>query len=78
MSLIGTALFNSFRSVARSDFCVGGTREIFMSTIDVDSVGKMAFPILPILVAIAGRPFGRGEATEVDKSTPSRSGSEPL
>jgi predicted 2-oxoglutarate/Fe(II)-dependent dioxygenase YbiX len=73
MSSIGTALLNSLRSVKRSgDFCVGGTREIFMPTIDVDGVGRMAFPILPIqgeqLVAIAeAAPFGRGEATVVDR-----------
>lgn len=73
MSSIGTALLNSLRSVERpGDFCVGGTREIFMPTIDVDGVGRIAFPILPVqgeqLVAIAGAaPFGRGEATVIDR-----------
>ena len=37
MSSIGTTLLNSLRSVERpGDFCVGGIREIFMPTIDVD------------------------------------------
>jgi hypothetical protein len=47
MSLIGTALLNSLRSVERTgDFCVDGIREIFMPTIDVDGVGRIAFPLL--------------------------------
>src|SRR5438445_53440 len=49
MSSIGTALLNSLRSVERSgDFCVGGIRDILMPTIDVDGVGRIAFPILPV------------------------------
>src|SRR6266478_7610291 len=73
MSSIGTTLLNGLRSVERSgDFCVGGTREIFMPTIDVDGVGRIAFPILPVqterLVAIAeAAPYGRGEETVVDR-----------
>jgi hypothetical protein len=73
MSLIGTVLLNSLRSVERpGDFCVGGTREIFMPTIDVDGVGKIAFPVQPIqaeqLVASAeAAPHGRGEATVIDR-----------
>lgn len=73
MSSIGTKLLNSLRSVGRSgDFCVGGIREIFMPMIDVDGVGKIAFPILPVqaeqLVAIAqAAPYGRGEETMVDR-----------
>ncbi|MCK1738916.1 2OG-Fe(II) oxygenase [Bradyrhizobium sp. 138] len=73
MSSIGTKLLNSLRSVERSgDFCVGGIREIFMPTIDVDGVGRIAFPILPVqaerLVAIAeAAPYGRGEETVVDR-----------
>src|SRR5258708_35039925 len=69
MSSIGITLLNSLRSVERpGDFCVGGIREIFMPTIDVDGVGRIAFPILPIqaerLVAIArAAPHGRGEGT---------------
>lgn len=73
MSSIGTALLDSLRSVERpGDFCVGGIREIFMPTIDVDSVGRIAFPILPDqaerLIAIAeAAPYGRGEETVVDR-----------
>ncbi|MCP1846169.1 putative 2-oxoglutarate/Fe(II)-dependent dioxygenase YbiX [Bradyrhizobium sp. USDA 4524] len=73
MSSIGTRLLNSLRSVERpGDFCVGGIREIFMPTIDVDGVGRLAFPVLPAqaerLVAIAeAAPFGRGEETLVDR-----------
>ncbi|TWA98986.1 hypothetical protein FBZ96_105665 [Bradyrhizobium stylosanthis] len=47
-----------------------------MSTTSGDGVGNMAFPILPVLVTIVGSLLWRGEATEVDKSTPSRPGSE--
>jgi len=73
MSSIGVSLLNSLRSVERpGDFCVGGIREIFMPTIDVDGVGRIAFPILPVqaerLVAIAeAAPYGRGEETVVDR-----------
>jgi len=73
LSSIGTKLLNSLRSVERSgDFCVGGIREIFMPTIYVDGVGRIAFPILPAqaerLVAIAeAAPYGRGEETVVDR-----------
>jgi len=73
MSSIGGKLLDSLRSVERSgDFCVGGMREIFMPTIDVDGVGRIAFPILPVqaerLVAIAKvAPYGWGEETVVDR-----------
>ena len=73
MSSIGTTLLNSLRSVERpGDFCVGGIREISMPTIDVDDVGRIAFPILPVqaerLVAIAeAAPYGRGEETVIDR-----------
>jgi hypothetical protein len=66
-------LLNSLRSIERpGDFCVGGTREIFMPTIDVDGVGRIAFPIQLVqaerLVAIAETaPYGRGEKTVVDR-----------
>jgi hypothetical protein len=73
MSSIGTKLLNSLRSVERpGDFCVGGIREIFMPTIDVQGVGRISFPILPVqaerLVAIAeAAPYGRAEQTVVDR-----------
>lgn len=73
MSSIGATLLNSLRSVERpGEFCVDGVREIFMPTIDVGSVGRIAFPILPAqaerLVAIAeAAPYGRGQETVVDR-----------
>ena len=73
MSSIGARLLDSLRSVERpGDFCVGGIREVFMPAIDVDGVGRIAFPILPAqaerLVAIAeAAPYGRGEETVVDR-----------
>jgi predicted 2-oxoglutarate/Fe(II)-dependent dioxygenase YbiX len=73
MSSIGTTLLDSLRSVERpGDFCVGGIRQILMPTIDVQGVGRIAFPILPVqaerLVAIAeAAPHGRGKETVVDR-----------
>ncbi len=73
MSSIGAKLLDSLRSVERpGDFRVGGIREVFMPTIDVDGVGRIAFPILSAqaerLVAIAeAAPYGRGEETVVDR-----------
>jgi hypothetical protein len=73
MPSIGAALLNSLRSVERpGDFCVGGLREIFMPTIDVDGAGRIAFPLLPVqverLVAIAeAAPYGWGEETVIDR-----------
>ena len=70
---IGNALLDSLRSVERpGDFCVGGIRAVFMPTIDVDGVGRIAFPIIPDqakrLIAIAeAAPYGRGEETVVDR-----------
>src|ERR1700688_1351784 len=72
MSSIAAALLDCLRSVERSgDFCVGGVREIFMPAIDVDGVGRIALPLLPMqverLVAIAEpAPYGRGEETVLD------------
>ena len=73
MPSIGTALSDCLRSVERpGDFYVGGLREIFMPAIDVDGVGRIAFPLLSVqverLVAIAeAAPYGRGEETVVDR-----------
>jgi hypothetical protein len=73
MSSIAASLLDCLRSVERSgDFCVGGVREIFMPAIDVDGVGRIALPLLPMqverLVAIAEpAPFGRGEETVLDR-----------
>src|SRR5260221_8941859 len=73
MSSIGDALLDCLRSVDRpGDFCVGGRRQIFMPGIDVDGVGRIAFPLLPAqaerLIATAeAAPYGRGEETVVDR-----------
>jgi 2OG-Fe(II) oxygenase superfamily len=73
MSSIGSGLFKCLRSVERSgDFCVGGVREIVMPALDVDGVGRIAFPILPAqaerLVATAeAAPYGRGKETVLDR-----------
>jgi predicted 2-oxoglutarate/Fe(II)-dependent dioxygenase YbiX len=73
MSSIAAKLLDSLRSIERpGDFCIGGIREVFMPAIDVDGVGRIAFPILPSqaerLVAIAeAAPYGRGDETVVDR-----------
>ncbi|RWK27966.1 2OG-Fe(II) oxygenase [Mesorhizobium sp.] len=73
MSSIAAALPDCLRSVERpGDFCVGGLREIFMPTIDVEGVGRIAFPLPEAqaerLVAIAeAAPHGRGEETVLDR-----------
>ncbi|RWK67151.1 MAG: hypothetical protein EOR45_35805 [Mesorhizobium sp.] len=73
MSSIATALPDCLRSVERpGDFCVGGLREIFTPTIDVEGVGRIAFPLPEAqaerLVALAeAAPHGRGEETVLDR-----------
>lgn len=73
MSSLGAALLNTLRSVERpGDFCFGGIREIFMPTLDVEGVGRIAFPLLPVqaeqLVSVAeAAPYGRAEETVVDR-----------
>ncbi|MBV9565860.1 MAG: 2OG-Fe(II) oxygenase, partial [Bradyrhizobium sp.] len=73
MSSIGDALLDSLRSVERpGDFCTGDTREIVMPTIDVDGIGRIAFPILTpqaehLVAAADAAPYGRGEATVIDR-----------
>ena len=53
------------------DFYATGNSEIVMPNLEVDGVGRIALPLLPVqaeqLVAIAARaPYGRGEATLVN------------
>ena len=73
MSSIGVKLLDCLCSVERpGDFCVGGVREVFTPAIDVDGVGRIAFPILPaqaeqIVAIAAAAPYGRGEETVVDR-----------
>lgn len=73
MSSIAAALLDCLRSVERpGDFCVGGLREIFMPAIDVEGVGRIAFPLPAAqaeqLVAVAEAAlYGRGEETVLDR-----------
>src|SRR3981189_2324307 len=73
MSSMADMLLKCRRSVERpGDFCVGGIRDIFMPTIDLDGVARIAFPILPAqagrLVAVAkAAPYGRGDETVIDR-----------
>jgi hypothetical protein len=73
MSSIGEALLDCLRAVERpGDFCIGGRREIFMPAIEVDGVGRIAFPLLPdqagqLVAAAQAAPYGRGEETIVDR-----------
>src|SRR5215469_7678422 len=53
------------------DFFVSGTTELLAPLLEVDGVGPIALPLLPVqaeqLVAVAQRaPYGRGEETLVD------------
>jgi len=53
------------------DFYARGKSEIAMPNLDVDGVGRIALPLLPVqaeqLIAIAARaPYGRGEETLID------------
>ena len=55
------------------DFYATGTLEMFAPNLEVDGVGRISLPLLPVqaeqLVAVATRaPYGRGEETVVDTS----------
>jgi hypothetical protein len=73
MGSIGDALLDALHAVERpGDFCVGGLRQVFTPTIDVEGEGRIALPLLPgqaeRLVALANEaPYGRGEQTLVDR-----------
>ncbi|TXL71371.1 2OG-Fe(II) oxygenase [Vineibacter terrae] len=72
MSSITTELAAVLRTVRRpGDFFASGTVDSPPPRLDVDGVGTIAFPLLPIqaeqLIAVAERaPYGRGEETLVD------------
>jgi predicted 2-oxoglutarate/Fe(II)-dependent dioxygenase YbiX len=72
MSSITTELVEILDTVQRpGDFYVTGTTEIFMPRLEVEGVGPVALPLLPIqvepLVAVAERaPYGLGQETLVD------------
>ena len=72
MSSITAELASALSSVRRpGDFVTSGRTELFAPKLDVDGVGPIALPFLPVqaeqLIAVAERaPFGRGEDTLVD------------
>ena len=72
MPSITTDLAALLSTVRRpGDFFVSGTTELLAPLLEVDGVGTIALPLLPMqaeqLVAVAQRaPYGRGEETLVD------------
>lgn len=72
MSTITTDLARLLATVQRpGDFYATGTTEIFAPSLEVDGVGPIALPLLPVqaeqLVTVAEQaPYGRGEETLVD------------
>ncbi|WP_130472675.1 2OG-Fe(II) oxygenase [Candidatus Magnetaquicoccus inordinatus] len=71
-----TSLTSAFSELLRpvlhpGDFCTSGTVEIFTPLLDVEGVGPVAIPCLPLqmeqlITASAPAPYGRGEQTLVD------------
>jgi len=72
MSSINRQLFQILQTVqSPGDFYTTGTIETFPPLVEVDGVGRVALPLLPMqieqLVAVAERaPYGRGQETLVD------------
>src|SRR3954447_14528252 len=72
MAPITTELAGILGTVQRpGDFYATGTTEIFTPRLEVEGVGPIALPLLPVqaeqLIAIAERaPYGRGAETLVD------------
>lgn len=72
MSSITTELAGLLSKVQRpGDFYASGSTEIFAPSLEVEGVGPIALPLLPIqaeqLVAVAEQaPYGRGEETLID------------
>ncbi|MDS4041453.1 MAG: 2OG-Fe(II) oxygenase [Candidatus Competibacter sp.] len=72
MSTITTELAGLLNKVQRpGDFYATGTTELFAPSLEVEGVGLIALPLLPIqaeqLVAVAEQaPYGRGEETLID------------
>jgi predicted 2-oxoglutarate/Fe(II)-dependent dioxygenase YbiX len=72
MSLITTELAERLSTVQRpGDFYATGTTELFAPHLEVEGIGPIALPLLPVqaeqLIAVAERaPYGRGEDTLVD------------
>ncbi|MGE3541301.1 MAG: 2OG-Fe(II) oxygenase [Candidatus Tectimicrobiota bacterium] len=72
MVSLSTALAEILHTVQRpGDFVTAGRLDIFMPALDVDGVGPLALPLLPVqaqqLIAVAEQaPYGKGKATLVD------------
>lgn len=72
MLSINTALAETLRKVQRpGSYYTSGALEIFAPRLEVDGVGPIALPLLPVqakqLIAVAERaPYGRGPETVVD------------
>ena len=72
MASLGTTLLSVLENVERpGSFCTGEVSDIAMPVIDVDGVGRLAFPVMPDqalrLIAVAGAaPYGKGEQTLLD------------
>jgi len=72
MSSINDLLFNTLQAVQRpGDFYATGTLEVFPPHLEVEGVGRIALPLLPVqaeqLVAIAEvAPYGLGTDTLID------------
>ena len=72
MTSIATELAEVLSTVSRpGNFFVSGSTEMLAPRLEVDGVGRVAMPLLPMqaeqLVAVAERaPYGRGEDTVVD------------
>jgi predicted 2-oxoglutarate/Fe(II)-dependent dioxygenase YbiX len=73
MSAIAAALPKLLGSIERpGDFSVGGVRPSLLPTIDVEGVGRIAFPVLPaqaeqLIAAAEAAPYGRGTETVIDR-----------
>ena len=72
MSSITDSLFNTLQNVQRpGNFYATGTIEVFPPHLEVEGVGRIALPLLPLqaeqLVTVAEHaPYGRGQETIVD------------
>ena len=72
MSLITNQLFNALQNVqSPGNFYATGTLDVFPPHLEVEGVGRIALPLLPLqaeqLVAVAEHaPYGRGQETLVD------------
>ncbi len=72
MSSINIALFESLQTIeSPGDYYANGKLDIFLPQLEVDGVGRIALPLLPVqmqqLVATAERaPFGKGTQTLVN------------